>query len=294
MPKFSSKALKTVLVIALGGLAVSLKTIAIAQPQSTTAQSGVAQPYPYSTNYSGRVETYLLNRQGLVDGLILSDGLQVKFPPHNANNLVATIKPGDSVTVTGTPGIPSNFGQEVRAYSITNTNTQRTVINQPPVHSPTPPTNVNPSNLSAEGNVRHWLVGRRGEIKGVLLSSGAQVMFPPQAGSQLLNLAKQGVTVRAQGFGTSNSYGQILRATSLIVDGQTIPIAYGPRRGRADRRAGKGLGRLSAYGPSPVPPIGPGPAYGPPPAGGQSTDGSTGPESSIRVDSSRGSVRGLW
>ncbi len=133
MPKFSSKALKTVSVIALGGLAVNLKTIAIAQPQPTTVQSGVAQPYPYSTSYSGKVETYLLNPQGMVGGLILSNGLQVRFPPHNANSLVAAIKPGDSVTVTGTPGIPSNFGQEVRAYSITNTNTQRTVVNQAPV-----------------------------------------------------------------------------------------------------------------------------------------------------------------
>jgi len=170
-PKFSSYALRAMLVLALSGLAISLKNLAIAQPQPRTVPTGVDQPSSDSTSYSGQVEHYLLNPQGLVSGLILNNGLQVRFPPHNANSLVATIKPGDSVKVTGTPGTPSNFGQEVKAYSITNTNTQRTVINQPPA-------DVNYNNLSVEGTARHWLVGRRGEINGILLSSGAQVMFP--------------------------------------------------------------------------------------------------------------------
>ncbi len=111
-PKSTSYALKALLFLALGGLAISLKTLAIAQPQPQTTPTGVAQPHPETTSFSGEVERYLLNPQGLVSGLILNNGLQVKFPPNSANSLVATIKPGDSVKVTGTPGIPSNFGQE--------------------------------------------------------------------------------------------------------------------------------------------------------------------------------------
>lgn len=278
-PKFSSYALRAMLVLALSGLAISLKNLAIAQPQPRTVPTGVDQPSSDSTSYSGQVEHYLLNPQGLVSGLILNNGLQVRFPPHNANSLVATIKPGDSVKVTGTPGTPSNFGQEVKAYSITNTNTQRTVINQPPA-------DVNYNNLSVEGTARHWLVGRRGEINGILLSSGAQVMFPHHTSFQLFNRAKEGVSVKAQGFGTSNSYGQILTATSLTIDGKTLQTynqAPPPHKLRGGR-AGRGLGRLPAYGlPSPAPAYSLAPA---PPANGQSTGGSsTETRSSTRADS---------
>jgi len=278
-PKSTSYALKALLFLALGGLAISLKTLAIAQPQPQTTPTGVAQPHPETTSFSGEVERYLLNPQGLVSGLILNNGLQVKFPPNSANSLVATIKPGDSVKVTGTPGIPSNFGQEVKAYSITNTNTQRTVVNQPPA-------DANYNNLSVEGTARHWLVGRRGEINGILLSSGDQVMFPHHTSFQLFNLAREGVSVKAQGFGTSNSYGQILTATSLTVNGQTLqtynqaPPPHGLRGGRA----GRGLGRLPAYSIAPAPP-----------ANGQSTGGpSTENRSFTRADSNTEPVRGLW
>ena len=242
------------LVLTIGCLLIGLDSSStIAQPISAPPPAGVAQPYSYGTSFSGTVERYLLNPAGLVDGFILRNGIQVKFPPHMSNSLIVTVKPGDSVTVTGTPGIPNNFGQQVRAKSITNTNTQRTVVNQPPAYPPTPPADVNVSNLSVEGTARHWLVGRRGEINGVVLSDGAQVMFSPSVGYQLLNLARLGVRVKAQGFGLSNNYGQILRASALTVDGQALAIynpAFGPQAyGRkGGRKRGRGLGSAPALG----------------------------------------------
>jgi hypothetical protein len=39
---------------------------------------------------------------------------------------------------------------------------------------------------------------------------------------QLLSLAKAGDRVQAEGFGTSNSYGEVLQATGLTVNGQSV------------------------------------------------------------------------
>ena len=182
------------------------------------------QPHPKAdeTTFTGQVQQYLLNPEGKVDGVLLSNGLQVKFPPHMGDSLVAMIAPGAGVNVSGTPGISTRFGQEVKAKSITNSQTNQTLVKQPPTVPPQPPLQGNYSNLSVEGTAQQWLVGRRGEINGVILSSGAQVKFPPHVRMHLLSLAKAGDRVQAEGFGTSNSYGEVLQATGLTVNGQSV------------------------------------------------------------------------
>ena len=187
-----------------------------------------SQPHPKAdeTTFTGQVQQYLLNPEGKVDGVLLSNGLQVKFGPHLGDSLVAMIAPGAGVSITGTPGISTRFGQEVKAKSITNSQTNQTLVKQPPAVPPQPPLQGNYSNLSVEGTAQQWLVGHRGEINGVILSSGAQVKFPPHVGMQLLSLAQRGDRVQAEGFGTSNSYGQVLQATGLTVNEQ--PVSFDP------------------------------------------------------------------
>lgn len=186
------------------------------------------EAYPAIT---GEVQQYLLNPEGRVEGLLLNNGTQVRFPPHMADSLVALVAPGARVTVSGTPGVSTSFGQEVRARSITNNQTGRTLVEPPPTYPPKPRVQGTYSNLSVEGTAEHWLVGHRGEINGVILSGGAEVKFPPHVGDQLIGMAKLGDKVQAQGFGTRNSYGQVLQATSLTVNGQPMSFQPGVPRG---------------------------------------------------------------
>lgn len=214
--------------LVLCGLAIGIAPAAIAKPHSPGGLAQVPGNTPTATNttnFSGTVERYLLNREGLADGLLLNNGLQVTFPPHLSASLVATIKPGDRVTLTGFPGISSSFGQEVQGYSITNTASGKTVIDQPSATPPVPPTPVAAySNLSASGTARSWLVGRQGELRGIVLSDGTQIKFPPHIGYRLSNLAQSGAKVEAQGYGTNSGYGKTLEATSLTIAGQPVPI----------------------------------------------------------------------
>ena len=178
------------------------------------------------STFSGVVQQYLLDPEGRVDGLLLKDGLQVKFPPHMSNSLTALVTPGTNISVTGNAGVVTRFGQEVRAEQITNQKTQKTLVIQPPAE-PMQPIASNYSNLSIAGNTEHWLVGRRGEINGMILASGVQVKFPPRAGEQFTSIANVGDKVQVQGFGTRNDRGEVIQATNLTVNGQSLSVPLG-------------------------------------------------------------------
>ncbi|MBW4594459.1 MAG: hypothetical protein KME46_16505 [Brasilonema angustatum HA4187-MV1] len=180
-----------------------------------------------ATTLTGKIQQYLLNPEGRVDGLLLNNKVQVKIPPHLNRNLVAQISLGTDISVTGKTGVSTPFGQEIKANEITNRQTQQTIANKPTPDAPPPPppTPNDYSNLSAEGTAQQWLVGQRGEINGVILSSGVQVKFPPHAGNQLVNTAQVGDKVQVQGFGTRNKYGEVIKATTLKVNERNVAIA---------------------------------------------------------------------
>jgi hypothetical protein len=197
------------------------------QPLPSTPQAD--QSILTARRFEGEVEKYLLNREGIVDGLSLTNGVQAKFPPQLSSNLMEIVEVGDSVIVIGSGGMPNSLGQEVQAESIMNRDTERTVS-----------TMVNYSNISVEGTAQRWLVGKQGEIRGVLLSEGAQVQFPPHLGNQLSLIAKPGARVQAQGIGVRNDYGQVVEASTLTIDGRVVDVsapAPKPREKRSDRPA---------------------------------------------------------
>lgn len=175
------------------------------------------------TEFTGKVTSYLLNGKGVVDGLLLDDGTQVKFPPNLSDRLVKVAQSGNEVSVMGTPGVPTDFGQEVKASSITNTETGEMIAEEPPVAPKAVDDEEN--NMTATGQVEQWLVGRRGEIKGMILSSGTQIKFPPHVGERLSTTAKDDSEIEVEGVGIENDYGTIIEAKMLQVDGEPIDLA---------------------------------------------------------------------
>jgi hypothetical protein len=49
----------------------------------------------------GTVKQYTLTPRGDVDGLILSDGTEIKLPPHLTAQIVYAVRPGDAVSIRG-------------------------------------------------------------------------------------------------------------------------------------------------------------------------------------------------
>lgn len=183
----------------------------------------------------GKVTQYLMNPYGEVDGLLLSDGTQVHFPPHMAKDLVGTVKPEDSVSVQGY----RNFdGPVVKAYTITNTQTGLSITEREPglLNRPIMPPSVRDLSLverHAQGIVRVLLYGSRGEVNGVVLEDRSIVRVPPHAAYQVASLLQVGQTISAVGYGTENEYGRVIEATMIGAPGTPIaPIGDAGPGGR--------------------------------------------------------------
>lgn len=91
--------------LSAGTLAAQQPELNYSRPSTTTTR---VAPTPQNTSFNGRVEHYLLNPRGAVDGLLLDNGLQVKFPPHLGDSVSRVVERGDRVRVTGVPGVASN------------------------------------------------------------------------------------------------------------------------------------------------------------------------------------------
>src|SRR5216683_5463946 len=79
--------------------------------------------------YKGQVQQFTLTPRGDIDGLILTDGTEVKTPPHLSTELAYSVKPGDPVTVHGLRAAALPL---VQAVSITDEANGRTVVDNGP------------------------------------------------------------------------------------------------------------------------------------------------------------------
>ena len=77
----------------------------------------------------GQVQQFTLTPRGDIDGLMLTDGTEVKTPPHLSTQIAYAIKPGDIVTIHGLHAAALPLVQPV---SITDDATGRTVIDNGP------------------------------------------------------------------------------------------------------------------------------------------------------------------
>ncbi len=205
----------------------------------------VPRPPPTSfrtTVVQGSVAQYLMNPDGFVDGLLLSNNTVIRFPPHLGQVLTQTVSPQDIVRVEGFVESP----RTLHASSIIDLQSQRSVVDSPPSPGhphPPRPGSVPRQQLSANGTIRVLTHGKRGEINGLVLSDGTVVHFPPPVEMQIAGLLHEGNQFAATGYGTSNEYGRSFEA-----------IAIGPSMNQLETFA------LDS-GPKPAPGTGPPPSH---------------------------------
>ena len=236
---------------------------------------------------SGRLQRWLVNPGGQVDGLLLADGTQVQLPPHLSPAVVAAARPGDTVQISGwrAPHVPV-----LRALRLTAGG--RTIEDTPPVPGSEPPPPPEPAALAAmraSGRVARLLYTPRGDAHGVLLDSGTIVRFPPHVGTAMAASLQPGSSLFARGWGSRSPQGDALEATALGPSADTArelfagpgvepPLpgpraargAHGPAAHRAHRAASAGPAGTAGGAPAavPAPPVGvpPGPLATPVPA----------------------------
>ena len=155
----------------------------------------------------GSVGQYVLDADGDVAGLMLTDGTEVQANTRDTTELVLVARPGDHVTVHG---LRAHDLPMMLAMSITNDTTHATLLirNQSRSHDRDAP-------MEALSPIKARLHDSRGEVDGVLLADGTVLNLPlsdvERRGTQLA----VGQTVYASGSGTSNLLGRVIAARVL-------------------------------------------------------------------------------
>src|SRR5437660_1463009 len=93
-------------------------------PTPTVGQAPLYDPQQLPAQ-RGQVQQFTLTPRGDIDGLILTDGTEVKTPPHLSTEIAYSVKPGDTVTIHGLHAAALPL---VQGVSITDEATGRTVI----------------------------------------------------------------------------------------------------------------------------------------------------------------------
>ena len=183
----------------------------------------------------GTVARLLPTPMGEVDGLLLTDGRLVRFPPHLSAALMSAIGQGDAIAIDG---MAEGVGGTIRAWRITNRTTGRSVTDSAPP-SPPAPRAWAVRDMQVNGVVQRTLSGPRGEVNGVILDNGTVVRFPPPVGEAFADLLVLGRTLTAQGYGSSGPGGTAIEAVALgnspaslmqVGPGGGPGSGFGPRR----------------------------------------------------------------
>lgn len=122
----------------LSGVAIYRPIVGGAEPREQALQERELEQPMKAT---GIVEELAKNKHGDIDGLLLKDGIVVKFPPHQGEELEALVKPGDEVRVAGRRHETPDGEIHLHADKITLTATGRSLERDEPAAPPPPRTN---------------------------------------------------------------------------------------------------------------------------------------------------------
>lgn len=226
------------------GLALSIRGVAQAPP----APAPSPPPFPSAgtplynpdqlPSFTGRVEQFTLAPRGEIDGMILTDGTEVKTPPHLSTSIAYSIRPGDTLVIHGlrAAAIPL-----IQAVSITDRTSGRTILDTdtgpgpggPPPPPPPPAGFAGVQLVEAQGRIRMSLHGPRGEANGVLLGDGTVLRLPPDAFFTFSALLEPGKTVIAEGTEVSNAIGKVLEVSQIGPSREQLNFVTAPPPGPA-------------------------------------------------------------
>jgi hypothetical protein len=234
-------------------------------PPSVGAPSPSPGGLPYAIQqlpqFKGTVARYTLTPRGDVDGLLLSDGTEVHFPPHMSAPLVYAIKPGDAITVRGQKAYDMPL---IDAVAISNDASGLTVVDRGPDREPRAVAWADQL-MSAQGRVQAVLHGKRGEVNGAILEDGTILRLPSPEAERFAALLMPGQSINAQGNGLVTPLGRVIDARAIGQIGMQLSAVEG-KGGKKGRRPPQ---PTFAAAPPPAPPAANvAPPSPPPPAAG--------------------------
>jgi hypothetical protein len=177
----------------------------------------------YLPEVGGTFERFLINPHGDADGMILTDGTEVHFPPHMSAEVCAAIRPSENTKVK-VRGVRPRGSDLIAAIAIETSDGKRMVDNGPPKghdDKKKPHKNVpkpQRESMDAEGIVRRVLHGPKGETRGALLEDGRIIRIVPHEAERIANLLSPGNTIAVRGDGLASALGTVIEAREVGVN----------------------------------------------------------------------------
>ncbi|AWB22869.1 hypothetical protein DA075_19790 [Methylobacterium currus] len=231
-------------------LAASLAAVILGAIPAAAQDNSVWDPGTLPET-KGTVKQYTLTPRGDVDGLILTDGTEVKLPPRMSGAVVFTVRPGDPISVRG---MRARALPLVDGASIRNEASGATLTTLGP---PDPAADE----TSLSGRIAALLHGRRGEVNGALLDDGTTLRLPPPEAARLSATLRAGQSVSVRGTVARSPLGTVVEVRALGTSPDSL-VAVG---GRPPRPPGPRGEAGPPGGPDAPPPPPPGPGSAPPP-----------------------------
>lgn len=153
---------------------------------------------------TGIVESYILDPKGKVDGLLLSENRQLRVPSHLRRHLTESVTVGSAISAEVKEGVESGYGQQFQLHRWLNGSAhdqQARVV---------------------EGKVAHWLVDKKGHLRGFILADETQILIPKSLRKEISPRLKLGVEISVEGSGAQTPFGTAVKARKLFLDGITF------------------------------------------------------------------------
>lgn len=216
-------------------------TAIAASPKAHSQAPGAIWDSSQLPETRGRVKQYTLTPRGDIDGLILTDGTEVKLPPHLSAQVVYTIRPGDEVSIRG---LRARAIPLVDAASVTNIATGKSVTDDDPPRG----LDRGGAQQAFSGRIIAALHGKRGEVNGAVLDDGTQLRLPPPEAERFAGWLQPGQMVSVRGESLDTALGRVVDVQAIGVSPGQMTELDGPRPPHGPKG---GPGR---FGPPPPPP----------------------------------------
>ena len=144
----------------------------------------------------GKVQAYLLNVDGEVDGLLLDGGRQLKVPPRFSKELASRVAIGSTIEADVRAGEKSAYGQEFELRRWLDENRAHKTV----------------------GEIQQWLVNKDGDVRGFIVSEGTQIHIPKHLRKETVAGLQIGSKVTIHGHGYNTSHGAVYKADEVLVE----------------------------------------------------------------------------
>ncbi len=216
-------------VVIVGGLCAAS---VMAQPPGPGKKGKGPKRPPPSAEFltrTGTVKEFTTAPKGEVDGLILTDGTWVHWPPHLEDRFSDLATKGDRIRVKGYMETGPKGDTKLEVSVLTNLRSKKSVENPdrpPPADSAD---EASGGAVTKTGTVKEFTTAPKGEVDGLMLTDGTWVHWPPHLESRFTGIAK-GDKIRVVGFMETGPKGDTKLEVAAVTNLRTGNVSENPDR----------------------------------------------------------------